>query len=66
MRFKRKWDCGICNQPVIADFDTGMITCGCRPIRIPQWVLVDPYQKKVMLKNYDLIMEEKTCSKKFS
>ena len=50
--YLRKSDCGVCNQMVIADLDAGTITCKCSVIRIPQWILIDAWQRRKWLKDY--------------
>ena len=52
-KFVRRWECGICGHRVIADFETGLISCeapsGCQSIAIPQWVLIDAYSRRKWL-----------------
>lgn len=54
-KFVRRWECGICGHRVIADFETGLISCeapsGCQSIAIPQWVWIDVYQRRKWLAN---------------
>lgn len=32
--YARKWDCGICDQPVIYDSEKNTISCGCSTIEV--------------------------------
>lgn len=48
----RKWDCGVCNDLVIVDVEAGTVTCNCRTSFVPQWLLIDAWQKKKWLKDY--------------
>lgn len=52
-KYVRKFECSVCGKPVVADFETGEITCSltCAPQRIPQWVLMDPCQRRKWLKD---------------
>jgi hypothetical protein len=50
--YLRKWGCGICGQLVIADLDDGTLTCDCSTVYIPQWVLIDAWQRRKWLQNF--------------
>lgn len=50
--YLRKNDCAICGQLVVSDLDDGTITCDCNQTFIPQWVLIDAWQRRNWLKNF--------------